>query len=154
LLVNGVLSEANLKKSVKALHTSVVATNKGSLINNILGTPPPEVDPSERTLGRRDRCTLTQLRLEYSNSLNSYKERIGTNPDDLCPHCNVKSHKVQHIFDCPFTPTNLTIHDLWKRPRETTDFLWTLFSFSHLPPNPPLHRPLPEPSPTALRAPD
>jgi hypothetical protein len=59
-------------------------------------------------------------------------------PDYLCPACQDTPHTTRHLFSCPSFPTNLTIYDLWKRPRDVADFLLPLPAFSHLPPNPPL----------------
>jgi hypothetical protein len=98
------------------------------------GSPP--IDPSEKTLPRRTRTTLNQLRSTYCNCLRTFQARIGTAPDDLCPACQGTPHTTRHLFSCPLFPTKLTIYDLWKRPREVADFLRTQPAFSHLPPNP------------------
>jgi hypothetical protein len=74
---------------------------------------------------------------------------LGTVPDDMCPLCRVSPHTSQHLFECPASPTNLTLLDLWKRPRDVVNYLRTLYSFNHLPPNPSTPRPPPEPPPVA-----
>jgi hypothetical protein len=47
---DGVLPEANYKKTISALRTSVVAAYKRSLTCNLLGTPPRDINPIEATL--------------------------------------------------------------------------------------------------------
>jgi hypothetical protein len=49
-LRDGVLPPANLKKTLKQMHTSAVDKNKRKLVSKFLGGPPPDIDPSESTL--------------------------------------------------------------------------------------------------------
>ena len=146
-LTDGVVPEAEYKKIIKDIHTKTVDTSKKSLINNVLGGLPPAIHLSERSLPRLSRRTLCQLREDRCIGLETFKHKIGTAPDDLCPLCHNDSHISQHLFDCPASPTNLNFHDLWKRPREAVNFLRTLDFFNHLPPNPPYPRPPAEPPP-------
>jgi hypothetical protein len=111
-LKDGVLPEADYKKTINSSHTSVVAAEESLLVNKLLGTLPPDISPEEVTLGCCARTTLTQLRSTHCNDLNSYKARIGSSPNDLCPEWGVASHTVEQIFHCPSNPTNFTKHDL------------------------------------------
>ena len=151
---DGVLSPIMLKRTLKSIHTSVVTRNKQKLYNKVLSCAPPDIDPSEKTLCRRSRMSLSQLRSGECIDLKSYQKKIGTSPDDICPACRGAPHTTSHLFCCPSAPTDLSVRDLWKRPREANTFLGTLPSFDHLPPSPPLPPPPPEPPPIALRAPN
>jgi hypothetical protein len=156
-LTDGVVPEAEYKKIIKDIHTKTVEASKKSLINNVLGGLPPAIHISERSLPRLSRRTLCQLREDKCIGLETYKYKIGTAPDDLCPLCCGDSHTSQHLFECPASPTNLSFHDLWKRPRsarEAVNFLRTLDSFDHLSPNPPYPRPPAEPPPATTGMPD
>jgi hypothetical protein len=136
-LTNGVFKEVSLKRFLKAIHTNMVAANKRALNNKLLRGPPPDIDPTDRTLPRSSRCTLTQLRSRKCKDLKSYQHEIGSSPDDICPACRSMSHTTAHLFACPALPTNLGVLDLGKRSHEATYFQRTIPSFSHLPPNPP-----------------
>ena len=60
------------EQKLKHLHTKsvkMIITN-----NKILNTVPPEINNSEKTLPRKTRSTLAQLRSGYSKYLNSYTE--------------------------------------------------------------------------------
>ena len=86
------------KQQLKYIHTKSV---KEIITNNkILKTIPPKINDSEKTLPRKTRTTLAQLRSGYSNYLNSYKHRIDPEIEDKCPHCQC-SHTTIHLFDCP-----------------------------------------------------
>ena len=146
---DGVLPKIAYKRCINGIHTSVVSSCKQKLVNKVLGTVPPDIDPSESTLPRRSRTTLTQLRSLHCNNLKSYQAKIGTSQDDICPICREAPHTTRHLFECPAAPTNLSVLDLWKKPQEAADFLRTLPDFNHLPVNPPLPPPPPEPPPAA-----
>jgi hypothetical protein len=111
--------------------------------------PPPDIDPSEKSLHRRSRCTLSQLCSGECISLKSYQKKKGTSPDDICPAYRGAPHTTNHLFCCPSAPMDLSVRDLWKRPRESNTFHCSLPYFDRLPPSP--HLPLPplEPSPMA-----
>jgi hypothetical protein len=49
-LKNGVLPSSDYKKTIKAIHTSIVAKNKSTLINRSWGRTPPEIDPLKESL--------------------------------------------------------------------------------------------------------
>ena len=94
------------KQKLKHIHTKsvkeIITTNK------ILNTVPPEINKSEKTLPRKTRTTLAQLRSGYSNYLNSYKHRINPEIEDKCPHCQ-GPHTTLHLFECPNNPTTLVV---------------------------------------------
>ena len=77
--------------------------------NPILCVRPPPVDKSERSLPRRQRCVLMQLRSGYSFLLHTYSHRIGASADAVCPECRIR----RHLFECEVWPTPLSVEDLW-----------------------------------------
>jgi hypothetical protein len=77
-LTNGILPSSNYKKTIKAIHTKVVARNKQTLRNKILGRTPPEIEPLEDTLPRHTRAVLCQLREGYSGPTKSDSTRHKT----------------------------------------------------------------------------
>ena len=149
LTTHGTISDYDYKKAIKTLHTEAVsATLASAPLNRVLGARPPEISPTETSLPRVARTTLSQLRSDFSKRLNSYKKFIQKAADDTCPSCQSSSQTVSHVFSCPATPTRLVPYDLWARPREAVTFLSSLPSFSYLPPlDPPPPRPPPEPPP-------
>ena len=91
--------------------------------NKILNTIPPEIDKEEKNLPRQARTALSQLRSGYSKMLNSYLARIDPTKSDICPNCNLAAHTTNHLFNCTQKPTNLTVKDLWSKPKEAAKFL-------------------------------
>ena len=83
LFYNGIMeemdfvSDLNFKERLKFIHTLSVqsAINKQGE-NAILGTPAPNINASEKTLPRKTRATLAQLRSGYSSYLNAFMHRI------------------------------------------------------------------------------
>ena len=53
-------------------------------------------------------ATFAQLHLAHCRLLNSYKSRITAGMTDICPDCGVAPHFVEHLFQCPACPTQLT----------------------------------------------
>jgi hypothetical protein len=82
---NGVLREIAYKRTINAIHTATVTKNKRALKNKLLGTTPPEINPSEETLPCKSRTTLMQLQSTYCKDLKSYQARIGFSPDNVFP---------------------------------------------------------------------
>jgi hypothetical protein len=143
-LHNGTIRPDSYRQTIKALHTAAVTSAIAAQdVSKVLNQAPPPIDPSELELPRRFRTTLSQLRSGYSSSLRSFQARLGRHDDPLCPDCHTLPHTTAHIFDCPLNPTNLTINDLWERPREVAWFLAGLPTMGL----PPLPRPQPEPPP-------
>ena len=42
--------------------------------------------------------------------------RIGQSPSPLCPDCGVSPQTSVHLFNCPSSPTPLTLFELWTNP--------------------------------------
>ena len=144
-LSNGILPPDIYKDTLKSLHTSAVSSYLSSRApNRVLAAPDPLVSEEERELPRVYRTTLAQLRSGFSPALNSYRERVGRSPDDLCPLCRASPHTTAHLFSCPSRPTSLTVRDLWDRPCAVAELLPSLGLPMMLPPIP---RPPPEPPP-------
>jgi hypothetical protein len=118
-LRDGVLPESNYKKTLKSIHMNIVAANKKSLVNKILGVPPPEIHSSEASLLRRTRTMLSKLRSSYCNDLKSYQARMGS-IDSLHPSELMK----------PGKPTNQPTWQSRKR-GWSSGTTFALNSFSH-----------------------
>jgi len=41
---------------------------------------------------------------------------------DVCSDSGVAPHSVEHLFQCPACPTQLTAQDLWDNPDMKADF--------------------------------
>ena len=93
------------------------------LYQTVLGASPPDISPLENLLPRSVRTTLAQLHSGHCRLLNSYKARIASGISDVCPQCGVAPHSVEHLFNCPSNPTQLTTQDLWDDPAAVADFL-------------------------------
>ncbi len=118
------LPETEYKRKLKAIHTSSVRKFITEMQpNKVLNAAPPPINDTEKQLSRSSRATLSQLRSGYSKYLNSYKARINTDIQDICPLCNNDEHTTQHLFNCPANRTDLTTTDLWSRPTEAARFL-------------------------------
>ena len=118
------LPEAVYKRKLKAIHTSSVRNAISQMQpNKVLNAAPPPINDAEKRLPRSSRATLSQLRSGYSKFLNSYKARINSDFQDICPLCNNDQHTTQHLFNCPANRTDLTTNDLWSRPTEAARFL-------------------------------
>ena len=60
----------NYKAALRSIHTSSVQqTIQNQDHNRVLGIPAPAIDPSERTLPRRTRTLLSQLRSGHSTGM-------------------------------------------------------------------------------------
>jgi len=94
-----------------------------TLYQTVLGTTLPELSSFECYLSRSVRITLALLRSGHCWLLNSYKARITAGVTDFCPNCGVALHSVEHLFQCPACPTQLTTQDLWDDPDAVADFL-------------------------------
>ena len=92
--------------------------------NKVLGTRAPPINQSEKSLPRKTRTTLSQLRSGYSSSLNSFLSRI--NPleyEDTCPKCGQGPHDTPHLFNCLANPTASNPRILWEDPPAAAEFL-------------------------------
>jgi hypothetical protein len=112
-LQDGVLPAILYNRTKDAIHTNAVGSYLDSAAPNIiLGTRPPEIHPSEETLPRIYRTTLSQLRSDYCSDLKSYQHFIDAAIDNECPDCHTSPHSTSHLFSCPSFPTTLSILDL------------------------------------------
>ena len=126
-LSDGVVPAAEVKKVVNQIHTEAVLKSIDDLgVNPVLGVRPPPIDRSERSLPRRQRCVLSQLRSGFSSHLRSYSHRIEAADDAVCPECLVRRHTTRHLFECEARPTSLAVEDLWCRPVAAMEFLLSL----------------------------
>ena len=110
-------SKDSYKKVLKSLHTEAVsATLQAYQPNRVLATQPPEINPEEMKLSRKERTSLARLRSGFSRSLMSYMSRIDPEVLDKCPLCDIFPHNTPHLFNCRANPTELNITDLWTKP--------------------------------------
>ena len=117
-------SKDSYKKVLKTLHTEAVsATLQSYQPNRILATQPPEINPEELKLSRKERTSLARLRSGFSRSLMSYMSRIDPEVQDECPLCNISPHDTPHLFNCIANPTELNTIDLWTKPIQAAKFL-------------------------------
>jgi hypothetical protein len=105
-LTNGVLPEVFYKRTIEAIHTKVVSECKKKLLNKVLYRVSPGINPSEISLLRISRTTLSQVRSFYNKELKSCQAKIGSSPDDVCPICQGAAHTTMHLFECPLTSTS------------------------------------------------
>ena len=119
-------ADLNLKQVIKCLHTDSVQTCLNNYKpNRVLQSDPPEINPVEQTLTRRERSELSRLRSGFSRRLKSYLCRIDNKNmvQDRCPLCQESPHDTNHLFNCKVNPTTLTVITLWTRPKEAATFL-------------------------------
>ena len=124
LVSEGGNTNATHKIGLRVIHSEEVEKYIQSAPHNkVLNAPPPEIHTEEKTLPRKTRSTLSQLRSGYSTYLNSFMSLIDSNIAPNCPKCNDVLHNTLHLFNCPNNATNLEVLDLWRKPRETAEFL-------------------------------
>ena len=147
-LINGSLPRGAFPATKSAIHTDFVSQSIASHGNHpLLNVPAPAIHSSESRLPRSHRSTLSQLRSGHCAKLQSYLHRTDKADLPTCPHCKASDETVQHIFDCPSFPTDLSPSDLWSRPTRVASFLSSHLSFSLSPLDPLRDRPPPEPPP-------
>ena len=99
-LTNGVIELDDFKPALNSLHTSAVRKSIDKLgPNPLLGVVPPPIAPSEKTLSRLQRSTLSQLRSGQCHLLNDYKVLTGRGTSAVCPECKIRRHTVPHLFE-------------------------------------------------------
>ena len=124
LIRDGGNSKPQHKLGLNSIHSnSVQAYLETAPPNKVLNAPPPEIHAEERSLPRKTRSTLSQLRSGKSTYLKSFMNRIDPNTPPNCPDCGHDNHSTNHLFECPSKRTDLKCEDLWNRPRETALFL-------------------------------
>ena len=125
LAPDGAIDDQSYKEGLKKIHTNCV-TNviRQENDNRVLGAPAPRISSMEKTLPRRTRTILSQLRSGFSTHLNHYLNRINPNMyPDRCPDCGQGPHDTQHLFNCPAKPTSLDPWILWEDPPRAANFL-------------------------------
>ena len=71
------------------MHRDAVSHTVSNLaVSGVLGQRPPAIHPSEESLPRETRRTLSQLRSGYSRFLKTYLARLDSSVDPNCPDCN------------------------------------------------------------------
>ena len=116
------------RTNLSSIHTQIVAdylTNRKH--NKITNTTPLTIHKSEKSLPRRTRTRLAQLRTGKSPILQAYLHNI--HPElhtPQCPLCGHNTHDTQHIFHCTNIPTRLDTTSLWTCPVEAAEVvdLW------------------------------
>ena len=92
--------------------------------NKVLNTRPPEIDKEEQSLSRKARSELVRLRSVYSHRLRQNMSRIDEEVQDNCsPLCNATPHDTAHLFSWSANLTELTVTNLWTKPKEAAEFL-------------------------------
>ena len=124
LVSEGGNSTAAHKIGLRAIHSEEVEKYiQSAPPNKVLNAPPPEIHTDEKTLPRKTRSTLSQLRSGYSTYLNSFMSIVDKNRTPNCPKCDHALHDTHHLFNCPNDVTDLEVLDFWRKPKETAEFL-------------------------------
>ena len=117
-------SKEEYKKCIKSIHTkSVQHYLENSNPNKVLNSLPPTINQEEKLLPRSVRSELARLRSGYSRLLNSYLSRIDPTIANMCPLCQETPHDTHHIFNCSKNQTDLTVINLWTKPKLVAHFL-------------------------------
>jgi hypothetical protein len=124
------ITDEIIKQNLKINHTKTVGDYLNSLdINELIGIQPPDINPSEQSLPRNIRRTLSQNRTNKSPFLYSYRNKINPQiyPSPNCPLCKNDTHTTKHLFSCSYIKTNLKPLDLWDEPVAVAELLqqWT-----------------------------
>ena len=82
-LQDGIIPAGRVREAQRDIHTRVVSEARESSTNRVLGTTPPSIDASEKTLPRKTRAILSQLRSGHCSRLNDFQLRIGSADSDL-----------------------------------------------------------------------
>jgi len=117
-----------ITNNIKTNHTIAVQNYLTSLSpSKLTNQPYTDPHPSEETLPRSTRTLLSQLRINKSPFLLSYKHHCWPlqYPSPLCPLCNTANHDTLHLFTCHMVPTTLSVTDLWTSPCLVAELLET-----------------------------
>ena len=80
------------KTILTSIHTAAVTQTIADLgTNHLINVVPPAICISEKSLKRRERTLLAQLRTGDCICLLSYLMRIPRAPDAFCPECRVRA---------------------------------------------------------------
>ena len=108
------------------IHTNIVQSHLMQRNHNkLIHQHAPKISPSELSLPRETRRTLTQLRTNKSPILISYLHKVDEthHPSTLCPLCKTHPHTIDHIFNCTHLYTSSNILDLWISPERVAPLL-------------------------------
>ena len=106
---------ASKKESLQNLHTHAIDWEIQLQENNkVLKYRLPPIANREQKLNRKQRCTLSELRLGHYHLLQDYKHRVFSNPSDICTDGRASPKDVRHLSACNAHPTALTPEDLWQ----------------------------------------
>ena len=104
-------------KSHQNLHTHAVDSAINSKdTTRVLKKRPPPISDEEQRINRRQRCTLSQLRLGHYHLSQDYTHRVFGEPNDICTDCGTSPQDVRHLFACTTHPTALSPEDPWRNP--------------------------------------
>ena len=93
--------------------------------NKLIHQHAPKISPSELSLPRETRRTLSQLRTNKSPILISYLYKVDEthHPSPRCPLCKTNPHTTDHLFNCTHLYTSSSILDLWLSPERVAPLL-------------------------------
>ena len=120
------VTDEDINTNMKTIHTALVQKHLDNRQpNKIINRIAPKISTNEKSLPRKTRRTLAQLRDNKSPILLSYLNKIDpfTYPSPLCPLCKKQNHDTTHLFNCPLLPTNLVPMDLWLAPERVAALL-------------------------------
>ena len=120
---NAPIDTQQYKRLLNQIHTEEVQKVKRNSVNKVLNSQAPDINLEEKSLPRKTRCQLSQLRSGYSPLLQSYLFSINAAENDRCPDCQTSQHTTEHLFNCTAKPTELTVRSLWTKPRDAAHFL-------------------------------
>ena len=112
-------TQETIKANTAQIHTQIVANYMQTIPHNkVLNRIPPEISNTEQALPHYTRRLLAQLPTNKSPILHEYLHKITpkTHPTPNCPLCNSQPPDTQHIFGCPWLPTDLGPEVLWNDP--------------------------------------
>ena len=109
-----------LQTNSQSRHTDAAQNSIDNYKNNlVLNRKPPEINPEELKLTRKERSELARLRSGY----NFYLNKIDNQVQDGCPLCAISPHDTAHLFNCGEIPKTLSVIDLWANPVKVAKFL-------------------------------
>ena len=99
LLTKHDATDTERKQAHANIHKQIVSEHiHNAKLNTILNATPTDIHASEKTLPRKTRPTLAQLRTNKSPLLRSYLHKIkDTYISSLCPLCNNHEHNTKHL---------------------------------------------------------
>ena len=117
------LTNTSYMSAICSIHQVAARTAIESSSSSLLNGRPPPIATAKQTLPRKTRAILSQLRTGHSRILGLYMNRIDPAARNHCRSCGQSPHDTHHLFDCPSTPTTLTVETLWTAPIEAIKHL-------------------------------